>query len=89
MRALQQRLTDNLRGYTLPDIRLYSDLLLGRDRVDDQMGFDNGIISLSRMECAPQPCALQDFYEGDPELPRSAHFFMRGMAEETWGPTAL
>jgi len=84
-----QRLTDNLKSYIIPDthsfeekaIRWYSDLLLGRDRLDDMTGFDNGIIMAFGM-CPP--CTLQEFYDPDPELPRPTHF-MRGTAEEIWG----
>ena len=84
-----QLLTVNLSGYIIPDSRSfeekaicwYSDLLHGPDRVDDQTGFDNGIVIAYGM-CPP--CTLQEFYESDPELPHPTHF-MRGTAEETWG----
>jgi hypothetical protein len=33
------------------------------------------------------PCTLQEFYEGDPELPRPTHF-MRGTADKIWRNTA-
>jgi hypothetical protein len=33
------------------------------------------------------PCTLQEFYEGDPELPRPTHF-MRGTADKIWSNNA-
>ncbi len=87
-----QRLTDNLKGYIIADsrffeekaIRWYSYLLLGWDQVDDQTGFNNGIIIAYGM-CPP--CTLQKFYEGDPKLLRPTHF-MRGTADEIWSNNA-
>jgi hypothetical protein len=87
-----QRLTDNLCGYIIPDthsfeekaIHWYGDLILGKDQVDDMMGFYNGIMMAYGM-CPP--CTLQEFYKIDPKLEVPTHF-MRGTVEEIWGEDA-
>ena len=53
----------------------------GQNHADDMTGFDDGIIVAFGM-CPP--CTLQEFYDPDPNIPRSTRF-MRGTAEEIWG----
>ncbi len=80
-------LTDNLCGYLILDtlpfaekaIHWYCDLLLNHMKVNDMMGFKNGILIAYGM-CPP--CKLQEHYQLDPE--RVPTHFMRGTADEVW-----
>jgi hypothetical protein len=81
-------LTDNLCSYLVPDtlpfakkaICWYCDLLLNHEKVNDMMGFNNGILIAYGM-CPP--CKLQEYYQLDPEC--APTYFMRGTADEVWG----
>jgi hypothetical protein len=81
-------LTDNLCSYLVPDtlpfakkaIRWYYDLLLNHKKVDNMMGFYNGILIAYGM-CPP--CKLQEYYQLDPEC--APTHIMRGTADKVWG----
>ncbi len=61
-------------------IHWYCDLLLNHEKVDDMMGFDNGILIAYGM-CPP--FKLQEYCQLDPE--RVPTHFIRGTTDEVWG----
>jgi hypothetical protein len=83
-----QLLTNNLCSYLVLDtlpfakkaICWYLDLLLNHKKVNNMMGFDNGILITYGMR---PPCKLQEYYQLDPE--RVSTHFMRGTADKVWG----
>jgi hypothetical protein len=80
-------LTDNLCSYLVPNtlpfakkaIRWYRDFLLNHKKIDDMMGFENGILIAYGM-CPP--CKLQEYYQLDQEC--APTHFMKETADEVW-----
>jgi hypothetical protein len=70
---------DNLQGYLVLDtlsfkekaVQWFKDLLLCKDRVDDMMGFDNGIMMTYGI-CPP--ITLMEYYQIEQDQEAPMHF---------------